>query len=137
MNYYIKNNIVLKKILWADTFLGGTTAVIGLACSAWLTPVLGLTTRLILVIAIITLLYAVVALVLAGQKSTSIPLLRILVMANWAWTVISTILLFLHASHATLLGVVFLVLQIVVVGALAWLEGNQIVAKTKAHNNVY
>jgi hypothetical protein len=51
----------------------------------------------------------------------------VLVYANWCWTIISTILLLFHIAHATILGIIFLILQIIVVGILAYLEGKQIV----------
>ncbi len=126
MNYRIKNITALKKILWADALLGGSNAVIGLLFSTRLTNVLGLSRPLILIISGITLLYAIIAFVLANQRPAAIPLLRTLVAANWIWTVISVILLFIHYDTATIFGAAFLILQVLVVGALAYLEGNQI-----------
>lgn len=127
MRYKIKNQPVLNKLLWLDTFLGGVTALLGLLFFKPLTNLLGLSTDLILTISIITLLYAMVAVTLAVQKSTAIPLLRVLVKANWVWTGISVVLFFMHYEHATSLGIAFLILQIVAVGGLAYLEGNQII----------
>ncbi len=129
MKYSIKNNSLLKQILWADTILGATTAIIGLIFTTILSELLGLSTSLIKIVCIITFIYAVVAFILANQKIISISLLRVLVYANWGWTIISTILLLFHFSNATILGIVFLILQIIVVAALAYLEGKQIVKK--------
>jgi hypothetical protein len=127
MKYSIKNNSILKQILWADTTLGATTAIIGLIFTTILSDLLGLSTSLIKTVCIITFIYAVVAFMLANQKIISIPLLRLLVYANWGWTIISTMLLVFHIAHATIFGIVFLILQIIVVGILAYLEGKQIV----------
>jgi hypothetical protein len=129
MNYSIKNNTILKRILWADTLLGAVTAIIGLIFMQQLKSIFGLSINLLKIIFIITLMYAVVAFILANQKVVSIPLLTTLVYANWGWTIISTILLLFHFSNATILGIVFLILQIIVVAALAYLEGKQIVKK--------
>jgi hypothetical protein len=46
--------------------------------------------------------------------------------ANWIWTVISIALLIYYMPYATIFGAIFLVLQVVVVGMLAWLEGKHI-----------
>jgi hypothetical protein len=127
MKYSIKNSLVLKKILLADTILGATTAIIGLIFTTALTDLLGLPFFLIKTICIITFMYAIVAFILANQKEVSISLLRVLVYANWCWTIISIILLLFHIARATFLGIIFLVLQIIVVGILAYLEGKQIV----------
>ena len=92
-----------------------------------LTDLLGLTTIFILSVSIITLCYSVVACVLVNQINISISLLRTLVYANWIWTFISIGLLFMHFDEAQPLGKIFLILQIIVVGALAYLEGKQLV----------
>jgi hypothetical protein len=129
MSYSIKDALLLKKILWADTILGGITAIAGLCFFTPLTGILGLTASFILTVSAITLCYAIVAFILARQSQVSVPLLRILIYANWTWTIISIVLLFIHFDTAQLLGKIFLVLQIVVVGGLAYLEGRQLVVK--------
>lgn len=129
MSYTIKNQRTLRKILWLDTSLGGLTAVSGLLFLIALTGLLGLKINFILTVSTITLVYASVALILALQKSTSVRLLRLLVFANWLWTFVSIILLFIHYNSATHLGVTFLIIQVIVVGGLAYLEGTQIVKK--------
>lgn len=129
MDYTIKDLKFLKELLWLDTLLGGLTASSGLYFSTPLTDILGLNTTLILTISIITLIYATVAFILANQRNISVSLLRTLVMANWFWTIVSIGLLFMHIDTATLFGTIFLILQILVVGGLAYFEGNQIVKK--------
>ncbi len=128
MSYSIKNELLLKKILWLDTLLGGATAIIGLLYFAALATVLGFTNSSIITVAIINLLYAIFAFILAVEKPTSVKLLRLLIYANWIWTAISVLMIFTHFSRATNLGGLFLLLQPVVVGGLAYLEKNQIVA---------
>lgn len=128
--YTIKNAIALRKILRADVLLGGGTAFIGLLFFSSLAPFLGLTASFIVIVSSITLLYACVAIRLATQESISIPLLRTLIYANWVWTAISIVLFFTHVHTATIFGIIFLVLQIFVVGGLAYLEGNQLAKKS-------
>jgi hypothetical protein len=127
MKYAINKPILLKKILWLDAIAGGSTAIICLLFAAKLMQLLGLEMNTIKMIASITLLYALVALYLANQKIVPITLLRVLVYANWVWVIISIFLLYFHFSIATMLGLLFLTLQIIVVGGLAYFEGRQIV----------
>lgn len=126
MNYQIRDLPLLKKILWADCLLGGSTALAGLFLYPVLSGFLGLRTNLLILIAAITLGYALLAFRLSLQRLPSVPLLRILVYANWAWTIISTVLLIQHYPGTTSFGAAFLILQVVVVGLLAYLEGRHI-----------
>jgi hypothetical protein len=126
MKYQIKNIPFLKKVLWADSIAGGVTAVAGLLLYPVLVDFLGLPANLIVIIAAVTLAYALLALRLALQSKPSTLLLKVLVYANWVWTLISVGLLIWYIFDATVFGVTFLVLQVVVVGMLAWLEGRHI-----------
>lgn len=126
----IRDERFLRRVLWVDTTLGGLTALVGLFFPARLTDLLGLPLDLIIVLAVVTLAYAVTALTIAVQASLPILLVRVLGWANWFWTVVSTVLLLRHFAAATVFGVAFLVLQIFVVGGLAYLEGRQIVRQT-------
>lgn len=125
--YRIRNQPFLRQVLWADAIADGLTALIGLFFFTVLNQLLGLPTNLIIVIAVVTLSYGVLAFRLALQRTTSVPLLRALVTANWVWTGVSVVLLFVHGSRATPLGLAFLILQLLVVGGLAYVEGNQLV----------
>lgn len=126
MNHSLRNIPLLKKILWADTFLGGITAILGLCLYQWLTGFLGLPTDLIIIISIVTLAYALFALYLAGKTLPPVLPLRVLIYANWVWTIISVVLIVVYVPAATIFGIIFLVLQVIVVGLLAWLEGKHI-----------
>jgi hypothetical protein len=126
MKYQIQDLPLLKKVLWADALLGASTALAGLLLYQVLADFLGLPANLIVIIAAITLAYALVALSLALKSLPSVLLLRILMYANWLWTIISLVLLTLYFSNATVFGAAFLILQVLVVGMLAYLEGRHI-----------
>jgi hypothetical protein len=126
-NYTINDPVLLKKILWLDATAGGITAVLGLLLSRIFSQLFGLEHQVLIIIASITLIYALVALYLVSQAIIPITLLRILIYANWIWAIISIVLLYFYFSKATTLGLLFLILQILVVGGLAYLEGRQIV----------
>ncbi|KOY85707.1 hypothetical protein AD998_05665 [bacterium 336/3] len=127
--YYIKNTAFLRKVLWIDFLCGSSVGVGGLIFHKELINIVGLSDILILWIAKITLLYALSAMAIALMKTLSVPLVRIQVYANWFWTLISIGLLFFHFSDAQIFGKIFLILQILVVGGLAYIEGSQIVRK--------
>lgn len=116
----------LRKVLWADVFLGGTTGIAGLALYGWWSRFLGLPVKLVLIIAAVTGLYALLALSLAIMKPIQGRKVRWLVIANWIWTAVSVGLLLYYFNAATVFGKLFLVLQIIVVGGLAWLEGRHL-----------
>lgn len=122
----MKHQSLLKKILWADSLLGGSTAVVGLLWFQPLAVFLGLPVNIVVMIAVVTLAYALLALSLALQRQPSVLLLRALIYANWLWTVISVVLLIFYIPGTTLFGTAFLILQVVVVGMLAYLEGRHI-----------
>lgn len=132
LQYQIKNQSRLRQVIWADAILGGTTALTGFCFYSALHRLLGLPTNLILVVATVTLAYAVVALRLATRQDVSIPLLRALVIANWVWTAVSAGLLVTYGNRATTLGLIFLVLQVLIVGGLAYVEGRQLVKTGKS-----
>jgi hypothetical protein len=120
------DNRLVKQLLWADFFLGFFTGLAGLILYPILTLFLGLPAWLIIVIAAVTLLYSILAFILARQPDPSYRLLRVLVYANWIWTLISVVLIFLFISGATIFGAAFLILQVLVVGLLAWSEGRHL-----------
>jgi hypothetical protein len=126
MEFIIKNTIVLKRILWLDFFLGFSSAILGLVFHSLFFQLFNLNETLVIIISVITFLYACFAFILAKQKTTSIHLLRILIIANFIWTFISIAFLLYHFNNASILGRCYLFLQILVVGFLAFLENNQL-----------
>ncbi|MCW3465016.1 hypothetical protein [Chitinophaga nivalis] len=126
MKYQLRNIPLLKKILLADFLLGGGTAVIGLCGYPLLSDFMGLPVNLIVIISAVTLAYALVALRLVTQKQPAVSLLRILIYANWIWAFISLALLIWYLPGATIWGAAFLILQVAVVGGLAYVEGTYV-----------
>ncbi|WP_343306836.1 hypothetical protein AAHN97_06950 [Chitinophaga niabensis] len=127
MKHQLRNIPLLKKVLWVDSVLGGGTALAGLFLYPVLAGFLGLPANLIIIIASVTLAYALLALSLARKSTPPVLPLRILIGANWIWAVISVVLLFLYFNEATIFGAIFLILQVLVVGGLAYQEGRHVV----------
>ena len=126
MKYIVKDSAQLRKLLWIDFALGFSTAITGIIFTSPLAELFRLDHSLILIISIITLVYAGFALFQALSKEFNTGQLRFLITANWLWAAISVILFFFHSAYASILGIIFLVLQVIVVGGLAYLEGNQL-----------
>lgn len=126
MNVELVNIPLLKKILWADFILGYGTAMAGLIFYPALPMFLGLPGNLILVIAGVTFAYSILAFILARKQEPPVGLVQLLGYANWIWAIMSMILLYSYFSVATLFGVIFLVLQVLVVAGLAWLEARHL-----------
>jgi hypothetical protein len=122
----IKNISLLRKILWVDFLFGSSAGIAGIFYFEKISNILQLPSSQFFIISIITLVYAVGALVLALQSNINILLLKIQILANWFWTLVSIVLLYLHCLNASILGDFYLIAQILVVGILAYLEGKQI-----------
>jgi hypothetical protein len=125
--YRIKEPKTLKKLLWLDTFLGNATGWLGLLGADWWSKWFGLSPNFLIFISSVTLVYAVFAFWIARQPTTPIGWTRLLIAANWVWAIFSIGLVAAHFSEAQELGKIFLILQIVVVGGLAYLESWQII----------
>lgn len=113
----------LKQLLWLDALAGATTAAIGFLAYRQLAVWFGLPPNLLLAIAVANAVYGASAFSLARQPS---PDIRPLVRANWLWAIVSLVMLASYYKAVTPLGLAFLVLQPIVVGGLAWLEGRHL-----------
>lgn len=126
MSYQIKNIPYLKKILWLDFAAGASTGLLGIFVCGFFSSIFGLPEAFLFWISVVTFVYSLAALSLNLSREISIPFLRGLIVANWAWVPVSMVFIFLHFGEASVLGKLFLLLQIVVVGGLAWIEGRQL-----------
>lgn len=126
MNKQILNPKRLSNLLWLDFILGCSTGVLGLSLHPFLAKHFGLPADFIIWISAITLSYAIFAFVLVVQKIASANAVFILVCANWFWALLSCYFVVIHWDLAHVLGQIFLLLQILVVGGLAYFEGKQL-----------
>lgn len=126
MAFRVKNQNLLSRILWWDFILGFSAGLAGLLLYKIVAEICGLMEFVILFISSVTLVYSLFAFYLASRKEQSAILVRYLVLANWFWTIVSLVILFFHAANATILGLLFIIGQILIVGGLAYLEGRQL-----------
>lgn len=116
----------LKKLLWVDGIAALLSGLIVFTFNDKIARLLSLPDNLLTTLSIISLGYSCFSLYLAQSKSTAKGLLRILVIANFAYAIFCVILiLFLHAN-TSLLGVVYLSLESLFVATLAALEWKQV-----------
>jgi hypothetical protein len=125
-HYTLRNPRTLRRLLWLDTSMGTTNAIAWLLLPGFWAGLLGLPHWLIIAIACVNAVYAASALSLAAQAQAPARYVYWLVLANWSWVVVSVGLLCWHFAGATVWGQVFLVTQVLGVGALAWAEGRQV-----------
>lgn len=103
--------------------MGFTTAGLGFPFVKPLAEMLGLPLHLMHLVLVANLVYSLTALSIYRKQPTSLELFRRLVQANWLWTIVSIAMLGLYATTAKPLGLVFLVLQVAIVGGLSYIEG--------------
>ena len=103
--------------------LGSIIGIIGISFFRSLETSLKIPGDIIVIISVATLLYSLLALFLALPNILRVRLTKSLIIANWAWSLASVILLYLYFSNASILGKLFLILQVIVVAGLAYFEG--------------
>ena len=133
MEFIIKNELILRRLLYSDAFIGSFTGIFGLVFATFLSKLVGINHTVIVLISIITFCYSILASFLAFSKKIDIRYTRILILANWIWSGISIFLLYLHYDNATLVGKSYLILQVIAVAGLAYLEGSQIIKQSNTH----
>lgn len=111
-----------RRILWFDCTAGAVGGIVMLLVSGWLAPHFGLPHRVLVTTAAFNLAYAAFSFSLAMSRAPSRGLLKTLVFANFAWTAVCIAIAARYASMESVLGVVYILLEGLVVGALAAFE---------------
>lgn len=111
-----------RRILWFDCTAGAVGGILMLLVSGWLAPRFGLPRHVLVTTALCNLAYAAFSFSLAKSRVPARGLLLTLVVANFAWTFVCIAIALRYASAESVLGVVYIVLEGLVVGALAAVE---------------
>ncbi len=116
--------LALRRLLWLDALagLGVGAAMLALTLAGVLAPLLGLTTRLLLVTAAANLAYGSYACSLAVRARAPRRAVAALIAANLTWTGVCVVLAASVAGPGRWLGAGYLLGEGVVVGALALVE---------------
>ena len=112
----------LRAVVWFDAATGVLLAALHLALTDTLAQWLGLPAGLVSASGLALIAYALLAGVIASQRSTPRGLLWVLIAGNAAWAFASLALLLSSAVAPTVWGQAYLVVHVVSVGLLAELQ---------------
>jgi hypothetical protein len=118
----INPSLFLRRAIQADAIFSGASAVLLTSGAGELAPLLKLPEALLRETGLFLVAYAALVGWLGTRPSMPKALLVIVIAGNAAWTLASIALLFSGAVTPNLLGEVFVVMQAIVVGALAELQ---------------
>jgi hypothetical protein len=111
-----------RRLLWIDGLAGLFVGVAVLILSNWLSRLYGLPQGLLLFTAAANLIYGIYSTTLANRRTRPLVLIKLLVIANLAWSVVCLILASTHYDSATFLGLAHLLLEGAFVAFLASVE---------------
>ncbi|MDR7151256.1 apolipoprotein N-acyltransferase [Hydrogenophaga palleronii] len=119
---YFTSPAGLRRVLAFDAISGVGTGLLQLAASGLLSGMLGLSEPLLRSSGIAIFAFVALAAWLAMQRTPSRAGLAVLVVGNFAWVIGCLWLALGGAPGATILGVAYLMVQVLVVAALAELQ---------------
>ena len=119
---YFTSPTGLRRVLAFDAISGGVTGLLQLAASGLLSGWLGLSEPLLRTSGIAIFAFVVLAAWLAMQRTPSRAGLAVLVLGNFAWAIGCLWLALGGAAGVTSVGVAYLMVQVLVVAALAELQ---------------
>ncbi len=118
----INPSLFLRRAILGDAIFSGASAVLLTLGAGELAPWLNLPEALLRETGLFLIAYAALVGWLGTRQAMPKPLVVIVIVGNAAWTLASVALLFSGTVMPNLLGEAFVVLQAVIVGALAELQ---------------
>lgn len=118
----INPSVFLRRAILGDAIFSGASAVLLTLGAGELAPLLNLPEALLRETGLFLIAYAALVGWLGTRQAMPRPLVLIVIAGNAAWTLASIALLFSDAVTPNLLGEVFVVMQAIIVGALAELQ---------------
>lgn len=118
----INPSLFLRRAILGDAIFSGASAVLLTLGAGELAPWLNLPEALLRETGLFLIAYAALVGWLGTRQAMPKPLVVIVIVGNAAWTLASIALLFSGTVTPNLLGEAFVVLQAVIVGALAELQ---------------
>lgn len=112
----------LERILWVDWIGAAVVGMLTLLFCEWLSAIGGLPLRVLLVVGIANLVYALYSFSLCMLPDRSVRLIEALVLANLTWSLVCIVLLAGNWSMVTGAGIVHLGGEALYVGVLALVE---------------
>ena len=118
--YFVMN--FRANLLWIDGLGALIVGLLVVGLSGFLSSFYGLPRGILLFTGVVNLIYCSYSLTLAARSSRSLRLIKILVVANLAWTPVCFTLAALYFEGATVFGLIHLIGEGIYVGSLACLE---------------
>ena len=116
----------LKRILWIDAIAALLAGIILLVFSYRLAVLFNLPEFIVSVQGVVSLVYALYSTSLARRQNNKKRWLYLLVVANAAYALFGICLLLYFFKTASVYGILYLVAEIIFIGALAFLEWRKI-----------
>lgn len=113
---------LVRRVLLIDFFVSGAFGVLLTVAAPALEPWLGLPAPLLRLVGLSLLPFAAAVGWLARQPSPARVAVQAIVAANFAWVGASILLLLVGGVNPTTLGIVFVIVQAIVVGVLGELQ---------------
>lgn len=111
-----------RKMLWVDCTAGAVVGMVVLLFVGQLSEWFGLPQRLVFFMGVTNLVYACYSFFLVTRRKRPKTLIRLLIAANLAWSLLLLYWITVFAETARPLGVAYLLLEALFVGGLAVLE---------------
>ncbi len=108
-----------RNLLWIDCAAGALVGVSVLVLDDWLSKCYQLPVRLIFFMGVMNLLYASYSFSLALRSKRPMMLIKLLVFANLAWSLLLLVWVVIFQAIATWLGLSYLILEAIFVATLA------------------
>lgn len=114
--------MTIRSVLWFDCAAGAIAGVAMLALSGVLAPLFGIPQAVLVTTALVNVAYGTFSFSLARQPEAPRHLVRVLIVANFGWTVVCVGLAAVLAGPGRWLGAGFILAEGLFVGILATVE---------------
>ena len=114
--------ISAPRLLWLDCGAGALVGITVLLFHGWLSDLFQLPVRLVFIMGVANLAYALYSFSLALRQKRPLMLIKLLVLANLVWAVLCFIWFAIFAATASIFGLAQLFLEGLFVGGLALQE---------------
>lgn len=118
--------ISLSKLIWIDGTAALLSALFVLVFKSFLSGFLNLPLQLLMLMCVISFLYAAYSISLALLKEKPVYRIKILITGNIIWSLLCLIFILLQFNTINVFGIIYLLCESIFVAALAWFEFKQL-----------
>lgn len=118
--------ISLNKLIWLDGTAALLSALFVLVFKSFLSGFLNLPLNLLMLMSIISFLYAAYSISLALSEQKPVYRIKILITGNIIWSLLCLIFILLQFKTINVFGIIYLLGESIFVAGLAWFEYRQL-----------